>query len=276
MRSSPADAAASIVGVSTENMVQAITDITVNPGIDPTRAVLIGGGGAAGLNTIFIARRLGIRTIVYPELGAALSAAGALMSDLSADHHAAAFTVTSAFDAPLANRTLSGLHAKGEAFLDANASGASDRAIGYSVEARYEHQVWEIEVPLRSGAFGSDADRDDFLEDFHRAHEAIFGFRDPVSAVEVIGWASRASCRLHGPGIGRMANGNETVPVGGKRTVRFPGQREAVDAPVHAFTDLSERDYAGPAIVETPFTTIVVDPSSTFRRTAAGSLVVEI
>ena len=70
------EAAAAIVSVSTENMVQAIADITVNQGIDPAEAVLIGGGGAAGLNTIFIARRLGMRIIVDPEVGAAFIFAG--------------------------------------------------------------------------------------------------------------------------------------------------------------------------------------------------------
>ena len=42
-------------------MVRAIEEITVNQGIDPRAAVLIGGGGAAGLNAVAIARRLGCR-----------------------------------------------------------------------------------------------------------------------------------------------------------------------------------------------------------------------
>ena len=39
------DAAASILSVATENMVQAISDITVDQGIDPAEAVLIGAAG---------------------------------------------------------------------------------------------------------------------------------------------------------------------------------------------------------------------------------------
>ncbi|MBZ9772210.1 hydantoinase/oxoprolinase family protein [Mesorhizobium sp. CO1-1-8] len=77
-----AAAADAIVTIATENMVQAIVDITVNQGIDPREAVLVGGGGAAGLNSVRIARRLGCGTLIMPEIGAALSAAGAMMSDL--------------------------------------------------------------------------------------------------------------------------------------------------------------------------------------------------
>src|SRR5690606_15034905 len=45
------EAAWNIINLATENMVQAIADITVAQGIDPAGAVLIGGGGAAGLNS---------------------------------------------------------------------------------------------------------------------------------------------------------------------------------------------------------------------------------
>ena len=72
--SRPQEAAAAIIAIATENMVQAIVDITVNQGIDPRDAILIGGGGAAGLNSTAIARRLGSGRVVIPEVGAALSA----------------------------------------------------------------------------------------------------------------------------------------------------------------------------------------------------------
>ncbi len=55
----PLGVAATGYGLPTENMVQAILDITVKQGIDPREAVLTGGGGAAGVNSVKIARSLG-------------------------------------------------------------------------------------------------------------------------------------------------------------------------------------------------------------------------
>ena len=52
-------AAEAIMSLATEHMVQAIMDITVNQGIDPSEAMFVAGGGAAGLNCVAIARRLG-------------------------------------------------------------------------------------------------------------------------------------------------------------------------------------------------------------------------
>ena len=60
----------------------AIEEITLTQGIDPPSAVMIGGGGGAGLYCVGIARRLGCRQVVLPDVAAALSATGALLSDL--------------------------------------------------------------------------------------------------------------------------------------------------------------------------------------------------
>jgi len=48
------EAALSILDLTTESMVNAIEDITVKQGIDPADTVIIGGGGAAGINAVSI------------------------------------------------------------------------------------------------------------------------------------------------------------------------------------------------------------------------------
>ncbi len=94
------------MAVATERMIQSIEEITVNQGVDPRTAVLIGGGGAAGLNAVAIARRLGSPRIVIPQAGAVLSARGALMSDLMSEYAAAFFAGSEDFDHARANELL--------------------------------------------------------------------------------------------------------------------------------------------------------------------------
>ena len=53
------EAASAILGLAMERMVTAIEGITLHQGIDPAAAVMIGGGGGAGLYSVAIARRLG-------------------------------------------------------------------------------------------------------------------------------------------------------------------------------------------------------------------------
>src|SRR5262249_53985703 len=103
------EAARAIIDVATQNMVGIIEEITINQGVDPRGGLLVGGGGAAGLNSVAIARRLGCKTLLVPETGAALSAAGALMSELSADFSGAMMTSSTAFDFEGVNGMLASL-----------------------------------------------------------------------------------------------------------------------------------------------------------------------
>ncbi|HWT82376.1 MAG TPA: hydantoinase/oxoprolinase family protein, partial [Candidatus Methylomirabilis sp.] len=98
LRLSLPEAALAILRLMCENMVGAIEEITVHQGMDPRGAVLVGGGGAAGLNAVTVARRLGCKMVIIPEVGAALSAAGALMSDLHADYRTLFYTTAENFD----------------------------------------------------------------------------------------------------------------------------------------------------------------------------------
>ena len=269
------EAAAAIVRVATENMVGAIEEITINQGIDPRGAVLVGGGGAAGLNSVAIARRLGCTKVIIPELGAALSAAGAIMSDLHAGYRALYYTVTDNFDVAGVNRTLAGLLARCRTFLEGPGTGAAEHAIDVIAEARYRHQIWEIDVPIPFHLFERGDQVAWVREAFHRAHEEIFGFGDPGSAVEFVGWRATVRCRLRRRRLGRLAREK------GYR-VKLPSSRKAyfaetglVEARIALFDTLHpDRPLRGPAIIESPFTTVVIDPGARVVRKRSGTLVI--
>ena len=268
------EAAAAIVSVATENMVQAIADITVNQGIDPAKAVLVGGGGAAGLNSVFIARRLGCRSLIIPETGAGLSAAGALMSDLSNEYRATFFTTSANFDVDGVNAVLAELRDKCRDFIEGPGAGALSHTISYTVEARYASQVWEIEVPLDDGGFEGGGDLEELAESFHAAHEQIFAIRDPGSVIEYVGWTATASCRLRETEGGRLSPG-AARQISGTRKAWFAAEGE-VEAQLFDFETMEEGvELVGPAIIESPFTTIVADGATRFTRTKNGSLLMK-
>src|SRR5262249_23427612 len=141
-------AALAMMSVWTENMVQAIADITVNQGIDPSRAAIVGGGGAAGLNAVGIAARLGCRNLIVPEVGAALSAFGAIVSDITRQYRRVFVTGTKNFDLDGAAATIRDLEQAAAKFAASAGAREADMSIEFTVEARYAHQVWEIDVPI--------------------------------------------------------------------------------------------------------------------------------
>jgi N-methylhydantoinase A len=269
------EAASAILRLVTQNMVGAIEEITVHQGMDPRGAVLVGGGGAAGLNSVAIARRLGCKTVIIPEVGAALSAAGALMSDLRADYRALFFTTTTWFDFDRANATLDSLEAKCRAFMDGPGAGAVEKSIEFYAEARYSDQIWEIDLPLQIRRFKTPKDVARIREDFDLLHEEVFAFRDPGSEVQFVGWRAAVRCKLRTRKLGRLGRdeGYEAKVLPWRKT--YFSDTGMVKTRVEIFEGLKPNMLIeGPAIIESPFTTVVIDPGARAVRKRSGSLVI--
>jgi N-methylhydantoinase A len=268
-------AAAAIMELATEHMVQAILDITVNRGLDPASAAFVGGGGGAGLNCVAIGKRLGCRHVLVPETAAALAAAGSLVSDLVAHYQAMLHTTTDRFDFAAVNALLDRLRTQCEEFHRQTGAGTELIGIDWSVEARYPDQAWEIEVPLRTGRFDSAADVKALRADFHRVHEETFAVSDETSEVEIVGWNAAVRCRITSQKRGSMRT-QGTGDVGAARQTYFKGSGW-VETQIVSLDELDgNTTIVGPAILESGFTSIVVDPGARVTRDAMGTLVIEI
>ena len=268
------EAAAAIMSVATENMVHAIEDITVNQGIDPREAAIVGGGGAAGLNAVAIARRLGCAQVILPEVAAALSAHGALISELRAEYSGTLYTSTGGFDFNGVNALLEGLEDKCRAFIDGPGAGSLEQVVEFTAEARYPSQIWEIEVPLRSDRIEDEQALADFIEDFHKTHEALFTFADSESTIETVGWRANVRCRLR-DGVNLSVESAGSGPeIAHSRPVYF-SDSGLVEAQVVHFDGMGPGEtVAGPAIIESSFTTVVIDPGAKAERRPSGSLLI--
>lgn len=269
------DACWRIIELATENMVQAIADITIAQGIDPTGAVLIGGGGAAGLNSTFIARRLGCKALVIPETGAALSAAGAMMSQLVGEYAASLYTTVNAFDVGKIRAIVERLRGQCDAFTRQPSASGLSHATSFVAEARYAGQVWDIDVPVDADRLQSGGGAQAFREAFDAMHEQIFAVRDEASDVEIIGLRATVRCKVREHKSFRLHCADATEIKSGSRPIYYHGHGR-VDTPILRLEAMpTDETRQGPAIIESPFTTIVVDPEARFRRSSAGSIVIE-
>jgi N-methylhydantoinase A len=265
-------AAAAVLALATEKMIGAIDEITVSQGIDPASAILIGGGGAAGLNAVAVGRRLGCKGVLIPDAGAVMSAAGALMSELSSDHAKVLYTTSGRFDFKNVNALLKDLHGQCAEFAAGPGVGAIETAIELSVEARYPHQIWEIEVPIHGAEVADVEDLDALKMAFHVAHKTLFEINDPNSEVEFVTWRAHVKCRLKPSATGQLAASIGTETVASRRPVFFSATGW-VDAPVARFETMkSGEPLTGPAIVESSYTTVVIDPGAIAERTQGGGL----
>jgi N-methylhydantoinase A len=267
------EAASAILALATEQMVQAIAEITIDRGVDPRTGVLIGGGGAAGLNGVAVMRRLGCRSVIIPEAGAVLSAVGALMADLTAEFAAAVFTSTHSFDHAAVDAAIADLESRCEQF--ARGVGFAESEVEFMAEARLSRQVWQIDVPLRRTSFAGDSRAvEELLHDFRSLHEEIFAVRDTDSAVDIVAIRARVTCPVGGGSGTSLTTGEAGEGLAGRREVYFSGHGP-LSAEVHELHAMAiGAPVRGPAIIESPFTTVVVDPGSEAERRRSGSLVI--
>jgi N-methylhydantoinase A len=276
LRLTAESAALAVLRLTTEHMVRAIEDITLARGVDPRDAVLVAGGGAAGINAVSIAQRLGCPRVVFPDLGAALSAVGALISDLTAEYGATGRARSDAFDLAGANTILAELMDRCRRFARGPGAGAVATHIELAAEARYPGQVWELEVPLRGTRFDGADDVAVLCTDFHNHHEDVFATCDRGSPIEVVGWRARVQCRLQPETVITASATEGAQQPDAARTACFAGLSGPIETTLRAFAAFAPGDeLVGPAIVASPVTTIVIEPGARAIG-AGGSLIVEI
>ena len=269
------EAAAAVLRLAIERMVTAIEGITLKQGIDPTAAVMIGGGGGAGLYSVGIARRLGISRVVIPDVAAALSATGALVSELQTVFAATEVMSTTEFDRRRAADVLDRLRAQSEQFIATAGDGAVETGIQFTVEARYPHQVWEIEVPLRRDRLKTPEELEELRQDFHAAHEERFAVRDAEAPVEMVTWRAHVRCALRHQELASAQPEPSRHALAAQRRAYFP-ELGFVTTPVRSLEGLAVGErLVGPLIIESPVTTVVLDERAAVERAPSGSLLID-
>jgi N-methylhydantoinase A len=266
------DAAWAVYEVATEDMCQAIIDYSTNQGIDIERTVLLGGGGAAGLNIVTVAQRLNCKRVIIPEIGATLSAAGALLAQVSREFRSA-FPMSSAdFDYGKANSILRDLQRQCWEFVSRNDTQGGGTSISILVEARYENQAWDITVPIPLNSFSGPEDLVTLVKLFHVEHEKYFNYSDPDSHIGVTNWVARIECGTRIDEIGSVKSHERARRDAGSRECIHAGGIKILTA-VYAWHGLATGvEFDGPAIVESPFTSVVIGADKSFTITDQGNL----
>lgn len=270
-------AAAGIMTLANESMINAISELTLNVGLDPRENLLVAGGGAAGLNIVPIAREIGIGKLLIPRAAGALSACGMQFSDVTFEHGSSLITRSSEFDRDAVNRVLDEVEAELDDFIAA-AEGHGDTTWHkeFRTEARYAGQAWEVAVTLPADRIRDETAVDELVQAFHETHRQIFSFVDDANDVEFINWVGRS--------IGKFPRSEDGLPEPPSapapdaietRPAWFDGSE--FETPIYAGEDLGQGAViAGPAIVVDPTSTLVLDPRSSAAVTADDNYLVSV
>ncbi|MGI8429692.1 MAG: hydantoinase/oxoprolinase family protein [Solirubrobacteraceae bacterium] len=269
-------AAAAVMALATASMASALEGLTIEQGIDPRTALLIGGGGACGLCVGAIGREIGSRRVLIPATASVLSAYGGLRSDLVADVATSYMTDTRTMDLAAVAGILGALDEEIGVFLARVSRGEGPIERRFSVDARYRFQVWDLQIPLAANGSAPVVDPADLETAFHAVHERVFGVREEGQLVECVTWRARGRATLVAANADwALADAGQLIPraerlayfpsLGYVPTPRFEGAAMQIDQTI-----------TGPATIELAATTIVVYPGMSARRTSRGHLMLEV
>lgn len=241
----PGRAAAGILELSAHNQANAVLQLTVKRGIDPTGDTLVAFGGAGPLQACRIAQLLGLGTVLVPPNPGNVSALGLLAVDLKDDHVVTRVLRHDEVDADVVGETFARLAAEAAGALHAEGVAAERMALVRSVDARYLGEGHEIAVPA-----GEPFDPAAAVAAFHDAHERSYGYAyRQGEVVEFVNWKVTGVGRIERPPLEPPPPSGSGRPVG-----------ERAGFAVYRRDDLPAGFRAeGPAIIEEYGSTTVVE-----------------
>ncbi|TAK82072.1 MAG: hydantoinase/oxoprolinase family protein [Betaproteobacteria bacterium] len=257
------------------NMASAIREISVQKGYDPREFPLICAGGAGPIHGAAIAAELGIRRIVVPRDSSIFCAAGMLRTDLKHDFVRSCARVLPRGKDSRVKALLAEMQREARATLKTEGIGSAAQRFLYSMDLRYLGQYHEVNVGVPPKML---EDWKAMRERFHQRHDALYGYslREERTPVELLNLRLTAIGVTRKPASGREPRRPASCRQAfkGKRSVYLGGRFSAV--PVYDGERLGHGNrLAGPAIIESVNTTLVVPRGWNAEYDALGSCILK-
>jgi len=271
------ETAEAILTIAVHNMVDALSLVSTQRGIDPREFALIAFGGAGGLHATQIASVLDIPKVVIPIYPGNTSALGLLTADLRADF---AKSILLRSDRPdVLERINESLYElRKQAFEELRREGFSGvPQIIQTLEMRYYWQNYSrpIAVPAKESLSQEDLTR--CYEAFHQDHKEFYGFNMPENPIEIVEISGTLVGSTKPLKLKRIPIKKQNIQPKERRKLYVNKNIGFVNAPIferaHLFSGFS---IEGPAVIEEPFSTTLVLPRQSAHVDEYGNICISI
>jgi N-methylhydantoinase A len=261
-------AAAGIIRLADVKMALAVRTITTERGLDPRDYALVAYGGGGPLHAVAIARELGIPRVVIPPAPSTFSAWGMLATDLRHDLVRTLLEPLERTDAAWAEARYAEMQRELDAILPGPGSPVTHRA----ADLRYLGQEHTVTVTL-----GKLEDWPTLRQAFDAAHERAYGYAAPDVEVQLINLRLTVVYPIDRPGLARVERRITGAAPFTTRKIYSSRMQDALEFRIYRRVDLRFGDVVeGPAAVEEPGTTTVVDTGDSLSVEDHGCLVIEV
>jgi N-methylhydantoinase A len=179
------ETAQAIVDIAVSGMYMEISKLISRYAVDPREYALQAFGGAGPMMACFVARELGMQTIIIPTTPGVLSALGGLIADIKSDFIKTVFIELGANETTVIQEEYKSLEDDSLRWLREEQAYEGDYQLIYSADMRYRGQAFEIEAILSAKDVAS-GDITAMAEAFHREHELVYEHCDRDAAVQIV------------------------------------------------------------------------------------------
>ena len=275
----PIAAAEGIVSICTENMAQAIRLALAERGRDPRDFALASSGGAGAMHACWIARSLGIPTVIVPAYAGVASAYGATRMDLRYDLERFFYSPLAETSPEDLERRYRALEEEGRALLSREGIALAAVRLKRTAQMRYVGQSYEVLTPIpdRVGAT-----LDEVRANFHKSHLREYGVASEEFEPAFVSLGVTALGVVAGHGVRDLQavpasarKGDTGNVIKGERDVIFDGK--AIRTALYDAAALRPgRRIEGPAIVEHEHSCTALAPASSAMVDAEGNLSITV
>lgn len=259
----PVEAAAAIYDITNAKMADLIRKTTIEKGYDPRTCILFAYGGAGPVHVSVYAEELSVKEVVVPFSAAVHSAMGVALSDVMHSH-----SITERIPLPSPvdkmNTLFKELERRTEEELQGDGFVDKDMLIRRYVGMKYRRQVHELLIPVPLGKL-TEEHLDQLSNDFERLYEKVYGqgagYRE--AGIEMATFKVEGIGKISKPAMAKQPLGSpdSSKAIKSKRDVFFRKLEGFKSTNIFDMEKLQAGNVIkGPAIVETPVTTIVIHP----------------
>ena len=271
------ECASGIAKIAEFQMADIIRKMTVGKGFDPREFVLYAFGGAGPLHAGVFSRELGVQKVIVPqrETASTWCAFGAASADVLHILDRVDIMVTP-WNPERVQNNIAQMVKEARERMQQDGIDDKRQLLQLSVDMRHRGQINEVEVSLDGLDLKGDFEAP-LRERFYARYEQLYGrgsaFRG--ARLEMVTFRVRSSAETPRPGLKPADTLSDALPAAanrGTRRVYWDELKDFADSTIYDGTKfLPGNRITGPAIVDTPDTSVVVRPGQTLSLDAYGN-----
>ena len=264
-------AALGIHRVLNAQMAEAIRLVSIGRGIDPRGYTLLPLGGGGPLHATALARELGLRRIAVPPHPGVLSATGLLFAPIEHESSVAFPRLLAGIEWPEVERALADRDQACAKLMQSEGVPAAATQIFYFADVCYVGQSYHLEIPLQTDAANP---LETLYRDFLAAHDRVYG-HSTEGAARIVNLRSIHRSNVGRPATMALARSQGDNAHKGTRDILTADSGRFIPAKVYdRSTTAIGLEICGPAIVEQPDTTTLIEPGWRATVVADGTLII--